>query len=96
MTSCLHLGRYSTLLPRSPILGPILGTVTRLNRFTVSKTFYTSRMQLKVSEGQDTSKVIAETTVLLGKGWALDDEEMGIKRTFYFKTYTKALVRSVF
>ena len=68
----------------------------RLNRSTVSKAFYTSIMQPKVSEGQDTRKVIAETNVLLGKGWALDDEEMGIKRTFYFKTYTKALVRSAF
>jgi len=30
---------------------------------------------------------------LLEDGWKLDDEEMGIKRTFYFKTFTKALVK---
>jgi len=52
-------------------------------------------MQPKVSEGQDKSKVFTETNALLEGGWILDDEEMGVKRTFYFKTYTKALVRGV-
>ena len=50
-------------------------------------------MQPKVSEGQDKSNVIAETNALLENGWRLDNEEMGVNRTFYFKTYTKALVR---
>ena len=49
-------------------------------------------MQPKISEGQDESRVIAEAKALHENGWRLDDEEMGVKKTYHFKTYTKALV----
>jgi len=49
-------------------------------------------MQPKITEGQDESKLMAEAKALLDSGWALDEEEMGVKKTYYFKTYTKALV----
>lgn len=51
-----------------------------------------SIMEPKISEGQDEKGVIAETKVLRENGWRLDDEEMGIKKTYHFETYTKALV----
>ena len=53
-------------------------------------------MQPKISEGQDENKLIAEAEALLGNGWMLDDEEMGVRKRYHFKTYTKALVSGVF
>ena len=55
----------------------------------------TSIMQPKISEGQDENKIITEAKALVENGWALDDEEMGVKKTYHFKTYTKALVIGV-
>ena len=52
-------------------------------------------MPPKISEGQDETNLIAEAKALAENGWALDNEEMGVKKTYYFKTYTKALVRSI-
>ena len=52
-------------------------------------------MQPKISEGQDENKLIAEAKALVENGWTLDDEEMGVKKTYHFKTYTKALVIGV-
>lgn len=52
-------------------------------------------MQPKLSEGQDEIRVTAEAKALLENGWRLDDEEVGVKKTYHFKTYTKALVLSV-
>ena len=51
-----------------------------------------SIMQPKISEGQDESRLIAEAKALRENGWRLDDEAMGVKKTYHFKTYTKALV----
>lgn len=52
-------------------------------------------MHPKLSEGQEESRVIAEAKALLENGWILDDEEVGVKKTYYFKTYIKALVIGV-
>jgi 4a-hydroxytetrahydrobiopterin dehydratase len=49
-------------------------------------------MEPKFSAGADTSKLIEETNALLEAGWTLNKEQMGIEKTYYFKTYTKALV----
>ena len=49
----------------------------------------------KLSEGQEESRVMAEAKALLENGWILDDEEVGVKKTYHFKTYTKALVFGV-
>lgn len=53
-------------------------------------------MQPKLSEGQDDSRVMAEAKALLEDGWILDNEEEGVKKTYHFKTYTKALVFGLF
>ena len=49
-------------------------------------------MQLKLSEGQDESKVTAEVTALVESGWNLDEEQIGVRKTYHFKTYTKVMV----
>ncbi len=49
-------------------------------------------MQPKLSEGQDEQTLIAEANALAEKGWDLDDQKMGVQKTYHFKTYTKALV----
>ncbi|OJD17785.1 hypothetical protein AJ78_02137 [Emergomyces pasteurianus Ep9510] len=37
----------------------------------------------------ETKQLATETNSLLDNNWSLDDEHMGVKKTFYFKTYTK-------
>ena len=49
-------------------------------------------MQIKVSEGQDGAKMEAELKMLTETGWKLDEEQIGVRKTYYFKTYTKVLV----
>ena len=85
-------------LMRSHILTPLSIFQTRqsLTNFTTSKQqSIVSSMQPKLSEGQDESRVMAEAKALLENGWMLDEEEVGVKKTYHFKTYTKALVFGV-
>ena len=64
-----------------------------VTNFTTSKQISNiSSMQPKLSERQDESSVMAEAKALLENGWIMDDEEVGVKKTYHFKTYTKALV----
>ena len=49
-------------------------------------------MHLKLSEGQEESKVTAEVTALVESGWGLDEEQLGVRKTYHFKTYTKIMV----
>ncbi|KAM0798045.1 pterin-4-alpha-carbinolamine dehydratase family protein [Usnea florida] len=79
---------------RSHVITPLSVFQTRqvLPNFTTSKRISNiSSMQPKLSEGQDESRVLAEAKALLENGWILDDEEVGVKKTYHFKTYTKAL-----
>ena len=67
--------------------------VHNLANFTTSnQTLNNLIMQPKFSEGQDESKVMAELEALVEGGWKLDGEQIGIQRTYHFKTYTKVLV----
>ncbi|KAB8069835.1 transcriptional coactivator/pterin dehydratase [Aspergillus leporis] len=43
------------------------------------------------AEGVDGSQLQTELNTLLEQGWALDEDGMGVKKTFYFKTYFKAV-----
>lgn len=78
---------------RSHIITPLSVFQTRqvLTNFTISKRSIIPSMQPKLSEGQDEIRVTAEAKALLENGWRLDDEEVGVKKTYHFKTYTKAL-----
>ena len=52
-----------------------------------------SMMPPSICEGQDAHKVMTEAEALLERGWKIDDDEMGVEKRYYFKTYSKALVR---
>lgn len=49
-------------------------------------------IQPRFAEGADTSDTRAGLDAIIQRGWALDEEGMGIKKTFYFKSYFKAVV----
>lgn len=49
-------------------------------------------MEPRFSSGADVEQLTEELNGLLEKKWVLDEEQMGIKKTFYFRTYTKCLV----
>ena len=49
-------------------------------------------MQLKISHGQDESKIATKVNALIDSGWKLDEEQMSVQKTYYFKTYTKVMV----
>lgn len=49
-------------------------------------------MQPIFSEGANEELLMAEMQALSNSDWILDEEQMGITKTYYFKTYTKALV----
>lgn len=44
------------------------------------------------AEGIDAEQVRPLVDALLEKGWKLDDDGMGVLKTYYFKTYFKAVV----
>ncbi|OAX79573.1 hypothetical protein ACJ72_06105 [Emergomyces africanus] len=37
----------------------------------------------------ETKQLVTETNSLLDNNWSLDEEQAGVKKTYYFKTYTK-------
>lgn len=47
---------------------------------------------IRFAEGEDTEQVTAGLNSLRQRGWQLDNEGIGITKTFYFKTYFKAVV----
>ena len=50
-------------------------------------------MDPKFSPGADEERLLEELDALLKEGWTLDEEQTGLEKTFYFKTYTKCMVR---
>lgn len=50
--------------------------------------------KLKISEGQNEIEIKAQLDALLAKGWLID-EDLGLKKEFRFKTFTKVLVRKI-
>ena len=49
-------------------------------------------MQPNFAEGENEGWIMGETTALLASKWALDETQQGLKKTFNFPTYAKALV----
>lgn len=47
------------------------------------------------AEGEDPQQLSSDTTALQAQGWALDAEGMGVTKTYSFKSYFKAVVRSI-
>ncbi|RJE17864.1 hypothetical protein PHISCL_09798 [Aspergillus sclerotialis] len=52
----------------------------------------TSTIEPRFSAGEDVSTVQRALESLITKGWGLDEEKMGVKKTFYFKSYFKTVV----
>ena len=46
----------------------------------------------KFSPGEDEGQLMTEATALFKSKWSLDDTQQGLKKTFTFPTYAKALV----
>lgn len=47
----------------------------------------------RFAEGEDPHQLGQDTEALLQGGWALDADAIGLTKTFYFKSYFKAVVR---
>jgi pterin-4a-carbinolamine dehydratase len=45
------------------------------------------------SKGEDEETLRAEVGALQENGWTLNQEQAQLEKTYYFKTYTKVLVR---
>lgn len=50
-------------------------------------------MEPNFSDGVDKEKLRREVETLYKTGWELDEEKIGLVKTYPFKTYTKCLVR---
>lgn len=49
-------------------------------------------MQPQYSAGEDEATVQRGVEALTGAGWGLDSERMGVQKTYYFRSYFKAIV----
>jgi hypothetical protein len=89
-----HPHYYSTVRPF------LFGSQQNLlsTNFTLPKrtSLTVSVMSAVFSAGEDEAKMKEELQSLQETGWILDEDYMGIKKTYYFKTYTKVLVRILF
>jgi hypothetical protein len=64
----------------------------RHNAYLASKPFTSSIMSLIISEGQNQAQVKTDIKELIDKDWKLDQEQIQLEKTYYFKTYTKVTV----
>jgi hypothetical protein len=60
---------------------------------TVNTGQKSGKMETKFSDGTEKDQYVGEVETLLTHGWELDEEKIGLIKTYYFKTYTKCLVR---
>lgn len=80
-------GFFSTSLLR---MQPVLLPQSSQFRCTMS----TSATQQPIyAQGEEENKLNPELSKLFESGWELDENKMGLKKTYHFKTYTKVLVR---
>ena len=76
----------------TPLLRP--QTYRNLANFAPKHTLNNPIMQPKFSEGQDQSQVLANLKDLVqNNGWQLDEEQIGIQKTYHLRTYTNVIVR---
>ncbi|KAK2796491.1 hypothetical protein FQN50_009536 [Emmonsiellopsis sp. PD_5] len=74
--TCSRIGTFSAARPRYlSMTNPVLSPPTL--------------PKLAASTPNEREQLAADTRSLLEHGWSLDEEQMGVKKTFYFKTYTK-------
>lgn len=87
---CQLYPRYSTVRPF--LSGPQQNLLST-NFMLPKRTSTVSAMSAIFSAGKDEAKMKEELQSLEETGWILDEDRMGIKKTYYFKPYTKVLVR---
>ncbi|KAK7534669.1 pterin 4 alpha carbinolamine dehydratase-domain-containing protein [Phyllosticta citricarpa] len=90
------LKRLIPQAPRSPILCPRRSGGPNFFHASQSRRAFCSsssiQMAPKFAPGSDEGLLAQQTQALVQEhGWELDQEEMGLLKTFNFKTYTKAL-----
>lgn len=107
--SILQLSRLARIQTAQPI-PPVFWTATRTCplRVPIASTSVATcspvRMAsstnqpstIRFSEGEDTEQVVRGLNSLRQRGWQLDQDGMGVTKTFYFKAYFKAVVCSPF
>jgi len=83
---------------RLPLHRRIVAPTLRFAGFTPPKQISnSSAMNAKFSPGEDGDQLTKETKTLLEETkWRLTDAQTGLEKTFYFKTFTKVLVRALF
>lgn len=52
-------------------------------------------MQPIFFEGANEGLLMTEMQALFKDEWILDEEQMGVTKTYYCKTYTKALIKAL-
>lgn len=50
-------------------------------------------MQPIIAEGEDRDMLTTSLSALLESGWQLDENNVGVRKTYHLKTYTKVMVR---
>ena len=63
------------------------------SKFQLQLSTMADAIRPRFSPGEDSSRLMTETTALLDSHWSLDDSHQGLLKTFNFPTYAKALVR---
>ncbi|PGH12052.1 hypothetical protein AJ80_06871 [Polytolypa hystricis UAMH7299] len=67
-------------------------TTTTIPRFhQIAPSLRLSSTMPVFAEGTDEKTAMAGLNPLLASGWTLDEEERGLNKTYYFKTYTKSV-----
>ena len=51
-----------------------------------------NKIEPRFAEGEDAAQLGPDTEALQQQGWALDADGIGVTKTFYFKSYFKAVV----
>lgn len=64
----------------------------RLVNIPVRRSLSDSAMQLNIADGEDRDKLTREFSTLFENGWQLDEDNVGVRKTYHLKTYTKVLV----
>lgn len=81
------------LIARLPVQRPFLAPSLFPSAIRMSSSSASSASTSTfISAGEDVPTVQRAVESLIANGWGLDDEKMGIKKTYYFKGYFKAVV----
>lgn len=79
--------------PAPIFTAPRTAPLTRLTPSSPQVRMASNTVEPCFAEGEDAAQLGADTQRLLQQqGWALDADGMGVTKTFYFKSYFKAVV----